>query len=59
MKNWLIFITLLLSKIPTFACGYSPYGEDIRFVFLKPEYFGYKDFNAFNYNANLFGMNNF
>ena len=38
------------------GCGYSPYGEDVRFSLFLPSYFNYHDYNAFNYNANLFGF---
>ncbi|MGA9638629.1 hypothetical protein [Flavobacterium sp.] len=57
MKNILVSTTLLLSSIWTaMGCGYSPYGEDIRFSLFLPSYFKYQDFAAFNYNANLFGF---
>ena len=57
MKNILVCTTLLLSSIWTaMGCGYSPYGEDVRFSLFLPSYFNYHDYNSFNYNANLFGF---
>lgn len=58
MKRFLVFTAVLLSSISkTFACGYTPYGEDIRFSLFLPEYFNYGDFKAFYYNSNSFGFN--
>lgn len=57
MKKYLVFTTLLLSSFSNvFSCGYSPYGEDIRYSLFLPEYFNYTDFRAFNYNTQLFGF---
>jgi hypothetical protein len=57
MKKFLVFTVLLLSNFSTsFACGYSPYGEDIRYSLLKPEYFNYYNYKAFYYNASLWGF---
>ena len=57
MKKYLVFTTLLLSSFSNvFSCGYSPYGEDIRYSLFLPEYFKYADFRAFNYNTQLFGF---
>jgi len=57
MKRFLVFIALLASSLGTgLACGYSPYGEDIRYSLFRPEYFGYARFMAFYYNANLWGF---
>ena len=57
MKKLLAFTVVLLSSFSkAFACGYSPYGEDIRYSLFLPEYFNYGDFNAFNYNSQLFGF---
>ena len=57
MKKYLVFTTLLLSSFSNvFSCGYSPYGEDIRYSLFLPGYFNYADFNAFNYHAQLFGF---
>lgn len=57
MKRLTAFI--LISAISLFAellaCGpYYPYGEDIRFVLLKPETFHYPDFKLFSYAASIF-----
>lgn len=57
MKKFLVFTVLLLSNFSTsFACGYSPYGEDIRYSILKPEYFNYYNYKAFYYNASIWGF---
>ncbi|HAQ39354.1 MAG TPA: hypothetical protein DCQ58_12680, partial [Saprospirales bacterium] len=57
MKKYLIFTVILLSNLSVlYSCGYSPYGEDIRYSLFLPEYFNYQDFGAFNYNADLFGF---
>lgn len=56
MKNYLIFTILLLSSSKLLSCGYSPYGEDIRYCLFKPSYFNYSHYKAFYYNADLFGF---
>lgn len=57
MKKCLVFIAILLSSFgKIYACGYSPYGEDVRYSLFLPEYFNYQDFSAFHYNCNLFGF---
>jgi hypothetical protein len=57
MKNFLVFTALLVSSLTkTLACGYSPYGEDIRYSILKPYYFKYSQYSAFYYNADLWGF---
>lgn len=54
MQKFLVFIALLVSSfLKSFACGYSPYGEDIRYSILKPEYFKFSGFEEFYYNANI------
>lgn len=56
MKKFLLFILVFLtSKLTLFSCGFSPYGEEVRFSFFLPDYFSYQDFNAFHYNANIPG----
>jgi hypothetical protein len=55
MKKFLAFTILLLSNT-IFGCGYSPYGEDIRFCLFKPSYFNFGEFYSFNYHANLWGF---
>ena len=57
MKQFLVFTVLLATSFcKSLACGYSPYGEDIRYCLFKPEYFNYAQYKAFYYNANLFGF---
>lgn len=57
MKKFLVCTAVLLSSFSKlFACGYSPYGEDVRYSLFLPDYFGYNDFKAFWYNASLFGF---
>ncbi|WP_418264214.1 hypothetical protein [Flavobacterium faecale] len=57
MRAYLVFIILFLnSYIEVIACGYSPYGEDVRYCLLKPEYFNSSIYQSFNYNANLWGF---
>ncbi|REG98431.1 hypothetical protein [Flavobacterium aquicola] len=57
MKKFLVFTVLLVSSFyKSIACGYSPYGEDIRYCLLRPEYFKYSHYKAFYYNANLWGF---
>lgn len=56
MRNYLIFTILLLSSSKLLSCGYSPYGEDIRYCLFSPSYFGYSQYKAFYYNADLFGF---
>ncbi len=57
MKKFLVFTVLLASSFcKILACGYSPYGEDVRYSLFKPEYFRYSHYKAFYYNANLWGF---
>ena len=57
MKRYLAFTVILLGNLLRgFSCGYSPYGEDIRYSLFSPEYFNYGDFKAFHYNADEFGL---
>lgn len=55
MRNYLLFTILLLSS-KAFACGYSPFGEDVRYCLFHPTYFSFENYRMFNYNANLFGF---
>lgn len=60
MKKYLIFTILLLNSFSkSYACGYSPCGEDIRYSLFKPHYFKYTDFYSFNYNADLWGYDSY
>ena len=53
MKKFLLSITILLSSLPQLiACGYSPYGEDVRYSLFNPDYFNYKAYSHFNYDGN-------
>ncbi|WP_309641727.1 hypothetical protein [Flavobacterium sp.] len=57
MRKYLISTILLLSSFSqSSACGYQPYGEDIRYCLFRPDYFSYADYYAFYYNANLWGF---
>jgi len=57
MKKYLVFTILFLNSFGKLsACGYQPYGEDIRYCLFHPDYFSYADFYAFYYNANLWGF---
>lgn len=53
MKKFLVFITVLSSKF-LFACGYYPFGEDLRFSFLNPNVFNIYSFSEFNYSTDSF-----
>jgi len=56
MKNCLVFILILVSK-SLFACGFYPYGEELRFSFFDPEIAGYRSYSEFYYSANSFEPN--
>ncbi|MGX7668632.1 hypothetical protein [Flavobacterium pedocola] len=59
MKKFLGFTILLLSSFSkVLACGYSPYGEDVRYCIFKPAYFNYKDYASFYYNTDSWGFEN-
>jgi len=53
MKRSLVFILLLVnSSVFTLnACGFYPFGEEVRFCFMRPEQIGYSDYSYFNYSA--------
>lgn len=53
MKKLLVF-TLILASNHFFACGFYPYGEDVRMRFLNPDLFKYKTYSEFNYSSSLF-----
>lgn len=55
MKKLVAFTILLLSN-SIFGCGYSPYGEDVRYCLFKPNYFNFGEFYSFNYHSNLWGF---
>lgn len=54
MQKLTIFTAILLSNF-LFACGFYPYGEDVRFHFLNPDYFSYQKYNSFYYSSLSFG----
>ena len=35
------------------ACGYAPYGEDIRYHLTNPHFFNYEEYNPFIYHKHL------
>jgi hypothetical protein len=53
MKKFLGFIALLASN-SFFACGFYPYGEELRFSFFNPDLMGYHAYSEFYYSANSF-----
>jgi hypothetical protein len=53
MRNFVIFILLLISSLAG-ACGFYPYGEEVRFSILNPNNFRFKDFAPFYYSSNTF-----
>lgn len=57
MKRLIAFTLLLLSSFPLNlnACGFYPWGEEVRFCYLKPWYFGYdQGYNYFNYTSDWY-----
>ncbi|MBZ4034466.1 hypothetical protein K6T82_06795 [Flavobacterium sp. 17A] len=56
MKNFLVFIAILASN-SFFACGFYPFGEEIRYSFLNPLNFNYYSYSEFNYSYNSFYPN--
>ncbi|HEX8562204.1 MAG TPA: hypothetical protein VF676_04410 [Flavobacterium sp.] len=56
MKTFPIFFLLLASSLccKSYACGFYPYGEEIRYCFFRPDNFGYNTFSEFNYSSALF-----
>src|SRR5215813_5525606 len=54
MQKLVIFTAILLSSLIS-ACGFYPYGEDVRFHFLNPDYFSYQKYNSFYYSSLSFG----
>lgn len=53
MKHFLVFILLLVSNA-IFACGFYPYGDEVRFSFLDPLSFKYFLYADFNYSSGSF-----
>lgn len=56
MKKLVIFTTILISSAFS-ACGFYPYGEDVRFYFLNPKNFSYQSYSPFYYPVLSFGQN--
>jgi len=53
MKKLIVFILLLANSF-SFACGFYPYGEDIRMRFLDSNHFNCQSFDGFHYSANYY-----
>lgn len=54
MQKLVIFIAILLNNV-LLACGFYPYGEDVRISFLNPDYFSYQKYKSFYYSSLSFG----
>ena len=54
MKNWIVFITVLLVSFKGFSCGYYPYGEDIRYSLLNLKIFSPSGFEPFYYSFDVY-----
>lgn len=55
MKKLTVFILLLLSSLNSFGCGYTPYGEDVRYCLFRPQYFNFAAYQSFYYSATQWG----
>lgn len=53
MRNWLLFILILASKV-IYACGFYPSGEDARISLFNPHAFGFHLYSDFYYSSNSF-----
>ncbi|WCM41466.1 hypothetical protein MG290_10960 [Flavobacterium sp. CBA20B-1] len=54
MRNWKLFTIVFFSCVlKTWACGFSPYGEDIRFSLFLPTYVNVPGYESFCYHSNL------
>lgn len=54
MKNWKLFIIVFFSSVFTAsACGFSPFGEDIRFSLFLPKYIKVQGYESFCYHSDL------
>lgn len=53
MKKLIVYILLLANSL-SFACGFYPYGEDIRMQFLDSNHFNCQLFDGFHYSANYY-----
>jgi hypothetical protein len=56
MKTWILIllISLNFSKLAN-SCGFYPYGDDIRFSLLKPNYVPIYGFSQFHYTSFRYG----
>ena len=57
MKRLIVFLLALTGSwfSGIYGCGpYYPFGDDIRFVLLRPELFHYSGFQGFSYSADIF-----
>jgi hypothetical protein len=50
MQKLAIFTAILLSSAFS-ACGFYPYGEDVRFHFFNPDNFSYNGYSSFYYSS--------
>lgn len=56
MKKWILIIICSLALIKQAnACGFYPYGEDVRFSLLKPNYVPVYGFGKFHYSDFAYG----
>lgn len=53
MKKLIVFILLLVTSF-SFACGFYPYGEEVRMSFLKDSHFNCQSFDGFHYSSNWY-----
>lgn len=56
MRKLVIFTAILLSSAFS-ACGFYPYGEDVRFQFLNPDHFPFQAYSPFYYSSLSFEQN--
>ncbi|WP_315056779.1 hypothetical protein [Chryseobacterium indoltheticum] len=56
MKKLVIFTAILLSNA-FYACGFYPYGDDVRFYFLNPNNFSFQAYSSFYYSSSSFEQN--
>ncbi|MDV6170383.1 hypothetical protein R1T16_18250 [Flavobacterium sp. DG1-102-2] len=62
MKHLLVFTVLLANSFlfKLNACGFYPWGEEVRFCYLKPKSFNFDDgYNYFNYTSNWYDYENY
>lgn len=56
MKTFRAFILVLAGSVCTsaLACGFYPYGEDVRFCFFRPHFSNYYSYSEFDYSSEGF-----